>query len=100
MPVWRLVLWVLLAMVGVWYFTKPVSEAHRYARWACILCAGFMFFGMGATLNWIARDRKRALGWLMEHAGIVRVILLVSVSGSILVNLVRLWSLIFHKNWR
>jgi hypothetical protein len=49
---------------------------------------------MGAMLNWIARDRERAVGWLMEHAGILRVILLVSMSGSIVLTL---WSLIFHK---
>jgi hypothetical protein len=94
MPVWRLALWVLLAMAGVWYFTKPDSEAHRYVRWVCIPCAGFVLFGMGAMLNWIARDRVRACGWLMERAGILRVILLVSMSGSILVTL---WGLIFHK---
>ena len=67
-PRWRIALWSLLFMVGVYFLGRP--EGHPIWGWVCVLLAGVFMAWYCLYLNWMQTDRARY--WRLEHPVLIR----------------------------
>jgi len=93
-PLWRLILWVSVAMAGVAYFTgvRPEAQAHRFLFFVGVVLTGAFLTGFGLILNWEQSEQARA--WFRQHRRLVSVVFTIVV---LLGALLKFWDISSSK---